>query len=171
MPLCKHTYGRPGYIYVLVDPRDNTVVYVGQTVRPHGRKRDHARGNYHRKHTNHRLKAWKDEIKAAGLQWRFEIVETINADVLNVREGSWIRYYRTLGDIFNLKDVPLLLRKKKKARHCKPERTRRFKAQPVRPTLAHPVAAAHTSSGPVRQKKRKLFGIDWAESFTFCTQM
>jgi hypothetical protein len=117
MPLYRHVGGKKGFIYVLIDPRDETVNYVGQTVCPGRRREEHAGRSRYRRGTNFSLNKWKDDLKEHGLEPRLVVVEIMNRDKMDAREASWIAYYRMLGDIFNI--LPGAVKKKKPKRKYK----------------------------------------------------
>jgi len=99
---CEHidrtTDARPGVIYFLRDPRDGSVVYIGQTVNESVRLRQHER-----KETNYKLLGLQRELKGQPL--RFEVVERCFAYVLNERERHWIAYGKRHGwPLCNLTD-------------------------------------------------------------------
>jgi hypothetical protein len=80
------------FIYALVDPRDNAVRYVGQTNEPSNRFSQHTTA---KPMTNLAKHEWIQELKAQGLEPRFEILECINdsAAVVDEREFYWIQHF------------------------------------------------------------------------------
>lgn len=85
-------------IYVLVDPGDNTVRYVGTTIQPKIRKSAHLSGKDWM--TTKAIAAWVRELKAIGLLPSMYIVDVCPfVESLRV-ETSWIDRYG-IGNLFN----------------------------------------------------------------------
>lgn len=86
------------YIYILIDPRDNRLRYVGKTVNIQNRYDAHCtkqRGNHHRAN-------WLNQLYFLGLKPVMQIIEECNEDTWANREIFWIKYYRDLGcDLVN----------------------------------------------------------------------
>ena len=74
------------YIYALVDPRDDSVRYVGRSVKPKARLQQHLSD----KTTNLEKIAWLDDLKTIGLKPALRILEETTADAALEVEGSWI---------------------------------------------------------------------------------
>lgn len=87
-------------IYVLVDPRDDTVRYVGQTRDPHRRAEQH-RKNENRK-SNKELWAWKAELKAQGLAPKLEVVDWVKTLRWEEAETYWIHHVASFGRTYNI---------------------------------------------------------------------
>jgi len=95
-------------IYALIDPRYNTVRYIGKSSSGLTRPRDHerlaqkGRGAYNLRHCYN----WIRQLQ--GLELRYEVVvleEVEVADQLNARERWWIKFARAWGyDLTNLTD-------------------------------------------------------------------
>jgi hypothetical protein len=89
-------------IYVLIDPRDGAVRYVGKTSHPCTRRSDHmseARGST----GNHRLH-WLRALLALGLEPSLEVIEEVAGNG-NEEERRWIAAYREEGhDLVNATD-------------------------------------------------------------------
>ncbi len=93
-------------IYVLVDPRDRTVRYVGKTTMPRVRFYHHTKRKRPEKHHNSALRAWIKRLGRKRLQPRMYVIETVS-DIEHswtVAERGWIHYYRSQGHIFNIED-------------------------------------------------------------------
>jgi len=86
------------FVYVLLDPRDGSVRYVGQTTDPKSRAVSHRRnqpsGNPH-------MDSWKAQLKSVGLAPRFLVVDSAPTERLDFMERRWIAYYRSLGVLLN----------------------------------------------------------------------
>lgn len=89
-PRAKH---REWKVYVLVDPRDDTVRYVGITRDPDKRRRSHKGPGS----TNQRMAEWKVELAKAGKSPLMAVVDSSTADYRLTKEALWIRYYRAQG--------------------------------------------------------------------------
>jgi hypothetical protein len=71
-------------VYALVDPRDETIRYIGKTMCPGTRMRGHMWGRG-------RVRAWCDEVRAAGMKPQLCIIEMCwSGDALSL-EAEWIR--------------------------------------------------------------------------------
>lgn len=94
MPTCDYC------IYILLDPRDGRVRYVGYTRCEAIRKRQHELlgPSEARRYGHTAYVQWKQGLLTAGLVPIFRIIE--RGDVTSSREGYWIRY-------FNKKNQPL----------------------------------------------------------------
>lgn len=82
------------YIYGLVDPETNEVRYIGKSIRPEGRLRDHINeppSNCHRSH-------WIQSLKARGLEPSLMIIETVHGEwPWQESERFWIKRCRDGG--------------------------------------------------------------------------
>lgn len=84
------------YIYVLVDPSDNTVRYIGSTTDPiaeYSKLKDC-------QIYNKKLYKWQ---KAINFQFKFEVVAKVVEQEAEQATRSWIHYYRCIGKIYNHK--------------------------------------------------------------------
>lgn len=82
-------------IYVLVDPRDGTVRYVGRTNRPQARYQVHcARGSG-------KVRAWVNELREQDCLPVMQIVEIVRREDEGVREYAWIRFFSTRAALLN----------------------------------------------------------------------
>ena len=77
------------YIYVLKDPRDNSVRYVGKTNNPKLREGRHRaeRGRTHKHY-------WVAQLRRLSLVPIFEIIETIDTSQWAEREIHWIQHFK-----------------------------------------------------------------------------
>src|ERR1700733_2427098 len=85
-------------IYVLRDPRNGGVKYVGKTINVLLRKKAHnsGRGKW-------RVGGWIGCLKKLGLRPVMEVIEVINGDGWALRERYWINHYQGQGcDLCNL---------------------------------------------------------------------
>lgn len=92
----------PVTIYALVDPRDGTVRYVGQTNHPRRRWTQHWESGWSKGASNPRIAEWANDLDGLGLKFRLWTIvrcSTIDADDT---ERYWIRFYREIGPIFNV---------------------------------------------------------------------
>lgn len=89
-------------IYVLIDPRDNRIRYIGQTPRPEGRYKEHCKKQYR---NNHRA-CWLNKLRSLDLKPIMQIIEECSDSSWAERETYWIAYYReVLGcDLVNATD-------------------------------------------------------------------
>ena len=95
------------HIYVLVDPRDNFVRYVGITTDVKYRYRQHVHGSYNRS-----IWKWARELENLGMSPIMRVIETISREadisddtykqIVSEREAYWIDEYLRLGtSLFN----------------------------------------------------------------------
>ena len=110
------------FIYVLIDPKDSTVRYVGQTQNPEQRQLNHAGLTEYGITGNRGLVEWKKRLR--GLRFA-PILFVVDASpgAANALEMQWIAYYRGLGDLLNV-DAGGSGWKKRKARREKHEALR-----------------------------------------------
>ena len=96
------------YIYVLIDPRDSVVHYIGITSDVKARYRSHC----HNRRNNPQKVTWIHDLQAQGLQPELEIIEQVFGETLaRKHECDWIRFYREQGAPFtNVYDNPLMRR-------------------------------------------------------------
>lgn len=90
------------YIYVLKDPRDNSVRYVGMTKDPKKRFYNHCRD---RKRKNNKKSTWTNSLFNAGLKPAMEIVKEARASHIHIWEEYFIAHYKKIGcDLLNYDD-------------------------------------------------------------------
>lgn len=79
-------------IYVLIDPRDSAVRYVGSTLNIN------ATVSRHVTQANNKKKIlWVAELKAAGLRPKLEVIDTTDAQIRFEVERKWISHYLSIG--------------------------------------------------------------------------
>lgn len=89
-------------VYVLIDPRNGQVRYVGVTSNPKQRLRDHIRTAKKEKH--HRA-TWINSLLSEGLTPVMDIIDETNNEEWQQCEIAWIAHYRGLGyDLVNATD-------------------------------------------------------------------
>ncbi len=86
-------------IYVLLDPHDSTVRYVGKTNDPERRGRRHAKAGPRR--SNRPLEEWRVCLKKAGLWPVLVVVHWVPYEDWERAEMDWIAYYASLGRLLN----------------------------------------------------------------------
>lgn len=82
------------YIYLLVDPLDNDVCYVGSTKEPKTRFSDHV---YLARKGKTKCAAWFRDLSELGRQPAMRIIETCPECYGIYREAYWMDYYSNLG--------------------------------------------------------------------------
>ena len=88
------------YIYILIDPRDDWVVYVGTSIHP--KKRIQELGHKHINHYGRAVANWAMELRESGLLPRLQVIEKCPTSIRNESERSWINHYLTQGfDLLN----------------------------------------------------------------------
>lgn len=95
-------------VYVLVDPRNDEIKYVGMTSNPIARLTQHQWDR-----AIPEKYEWVQELKAAGMMARMEILESELTEYLDAieKEANWIKYYLSVGyKLFN-RGVPLVIPK------------------------------------------------------------
>jgi len=88
------------YIYILRNPNDGDVVYVGKTKNPKNRKRDHCRkckGKY-----RSLLDKWKNQILESGKFPVMEIIKECDISDVNFWEKHYISEYKSKFNILNM---------------------------------------------------------------------
>jgi len=93
MPNARET--RRGYIYALVDPRDNKVRYVGQTTRaPQTRFLEHLNGGLNCNPSDATRKdRWIGQLGRLNLRPIMRVLEQPPLGALDARERYWQRWY------------------------------------------------------------------------------
>lgn len=79
-------------IYKLIDPRDESVMYVGKTTESMSSKL-----NTHRASAKNRIdkrSLWIKELQSQGLAPKYDIIEYVEEEQWPEREEYWIKYYR-----------------------------------------------------------------------------
>lgn len=88
------------YIYILVDPRDRRVRYVGQSLDPWTRRLGHH--SLRLPPFKNRKDAWCMELREAGLRPRMILIGSVDERESDSAEVSAIRFYRECGcDLLN----------------------------------------------------------------------
>lgn len=103
---------QPRYIYALIDPRDNTVRYIGMTKDVYFRLRQHVKDGS--RLDNKRV--WINKLEQLGLSPELEILETIEVEpdksedievIAQRREKFWIQEFLKSGAaLLNVSNVP-----------------------------------------------------------------
>src|ERR1700742_1418287 len=86
------------FIYVLIDPRDGKVRYVGKSNNP---KRRLTRHNCIAESKGLRRAKWIGELRSLGLTATMEVLEACSADNWKERERYWIQHYGGIEQLFN----------------------------------------------------------------------
>lgn len=81
------------YIYVLIDPRDYRIRYVGKTINPKRRLRGHCTYLKSRSHRTH----WLNQLKKENIRPILQVVEKCSESIWSEREMWWISYGRGCG--------------------------------------------------------------------------
>lgn len=88
------------FIYVLADPRDSIVRYVGSTIDVHRRAKDHQ----YRQPGQPKLAEWKNSLFDAGLKPEFTLIMICPRQRARAYEKMVINRYRELGnDLLNVR--------------------------------------------------------------------
>lgn len=92
---------RTYYIYVLIDPRNAAIRYLGVSVQPHTRLQQHIScATSERRDSQPSTGQWIRELAGTGLSPEMKIVEQFEADSNDLRvsiEGEWIWHLRDTG--------------------------------------------------------------------------
>lgn len=83
------------YIYVLEDPRNGQVRYVGRTKAPRERYYAHCISG------STGMTAWAQELRAHGLRPSLHVIEAVERQDLLAREYYWIRFFAKRARILN----------------------------------------------------------------------
>jgi hypothetical protein len=86
-------------IYVLLDPLDNTVRYVGASWHARTRFRKHKDPNY--PDNNWELTKWKTDVRNS---FRYAVIASVDPGVWEDAERAWIAYYRQRGHVYNIEE-------------------------------------------------------------------
>lgn len=120
------------FIYVLLDPKDSTVRYVGQTSNPELRQMNHAGLTEFGITGNRGLVEWKKRLRGLRFAPILFVVDAAEG-AANGLEKQWISYYRGLGDLLNVDAGGSAWKKRKKSRDAQslsmdPEKFRALQA-------------------------------------------
>jgi len=92
---------KPNQIYLLIDPNDNTVRYVGMSKNPKSRLRQHVKESMERQNTA--KKAWIHTLMQNGQAPRMDVVaQILDRAEARVRESAVCHQHQ--GTIYNLHD-------------------------------------------------------------------
>ena len=86
------------FVYVLLDPRDQTVRYVGKCQNPRSRLSDHMSA---RSKGGGSRYEWTQELKRLGLQTKMRILEKVTLVQSRIAERKWIEFYEKRGSLLN----------------------------------------------------------------------
>lgn len=90
----------PVLVYGLVDPRDNTVRYIGQTTTPENRFNLH-----YASPVNDKMAEWfKDVMDATGGKVWMRSIARASFEDAGQAERYWIAFYRSVGILLNVND-------------------------------------------------------------------
>lgn len=86
----------PWIIYALVDPRDNSIRYIGRTNEPQTRLLQHLKSVYIENPAKYQ---WIQELKRLGLSPYIEVIEGVYGPLqdADAREQYWIGYFTRIG--------------------------------------------------------------------------
>lgn len=83
-----------GFIYLLKDPRDNKIKYIGQTrFNLNKRYNEHLRNSKYLATKNYNVYCWINDLKNNNILPIIEKIEEIDVNLLNEREKYWILYH------------------------------------------------------------------------------
>jgi predicted GIY-YIG superfamily endonuclease len=80
------------FIYALIDPDTSDVRYIGKTVNPESRYRDHC--NTGHEYRNPRKVAWVKALKSQGKKPVLAILEECTDEGWEEAESKWIKHYQ-----------------------------------------------------------------------------
>lgn len=83
------------YIYALQDPRTYEVRYIGKSVSPKNRLRNHINGQRYAQ--NWRMRQWIGELRADARRPVLMIVDECDLENWQERERHWIKIFREVG--------------------------------------------------------------------------
>jgi hypothetical protein len=86
------------YVYALLDPRDETVRYVGVTNDPTRRLEQHRSAEL----TSRSIVGWTRGLAAIGLNIEMVVLAKVCGKVWERAERSWIRFFRSRGRLYNV---------------------------------------------------------------------
>ncbi len=93
------------FIYGLIDPRDGSLRYIGQTTMGIDRFRGHLGDLNNKKKCNLRKTRWMKKLLKDDLRFQVIYLEYCNKSDLNESETFWIQYFRSIGaQLFNYDD-------------------------------------------------------------------
>ena len=90
------------YIYTLIDPRDNSIKYVGLSTTGFSRVNNHFKSGYSKNQS--RVKSWIQSLRAHGYIFQVNYIEYFDKDGPHVdkAEIKWIKHYKDQGiELYN----------------------------------------------------------------------
>jgi len=87
---------RTWMIYALIDPRDDTIHYVGRTIRLNGRLQQHLEEEVG---LNKKKSQWLQDLKKLHMTPKMEALESLECKAIDAerRETYWIQYLLSIG--------------------------------------------------------------------------
>ncbi len=89
-------YAESVSIYVLIDPRNNEIRYVGKTSTPLQQRLNRHRHDARHGPRSHKAN-WLSQLLRCGYEPRMEIVQVVSVSSWEDAEKYWIGYYREIG--------------------------------------------------------------------------
>jgi predicted GIY-YIG superfamily endonuclease len=91
-------------VYALLDPRDNSVRYVGSTSQPQIRFRQHKQLTLKKRCRNYEKYLWEQRLRSLGLKPIWKTLETSEQteETREACEKKWINHYYLRADILNI---------------------------------------------------------------------
>ena len=78
------------YIYILVDPRDSALRYVGRTYFPKLRLEGHIADARQEQTANSRKKEWINDLVSQGINPLLVVIEEADQSISPLREAYWV---------------------------------------------------------------------------------
>ena len=94
------------YIYGLYTSIDDRVRYVGKSVNPENRLKDHIKEAKEGKHSHYPKNRWILKNIKKGVEIKYKIIDTCDIEKWKEKEKEWIKFYRENSnyEILNLDD-------------------------------------------------------------------
>jgi hypothetical protein len=88
------------YIYVLIDPRDLSIRYVGKTIDPGNRMRAHIYPHNSTKDKNIKM-IWTEELKRIGLEPIMQVLASCKPEESEIFEYRYFKLFKDSCDLLN----------------------------------------------------------------------
>jgi hypothetical protein len=153
------------FIYGLIDPRDNTLKYIGQTTQGINRLRDHLYESKYDINSNYKKFNWIKKLLKLNLVFDVIYFEYCNTkEELNEAESFYIEYYKTLGcSLLNHSSSQNLSGRPKMTEEEKIQHRKRMKEVMNKPEVKEKLRISHLGISPANKGKKsspeKIFKI------------
>lgn len=92
------------FIYVLIDPRNLEIRYVGKTNNPKERMRAHISPHIYMRHNNKKC-IWIEELRSIGLRPTMQVMTSCPSEKSHIYEHMYFKLFNTVFDLLNAQTI------------------------------------------------------------------